>query len=317
MTALRLAPRAAILALTALLAACGGSVASTPAPTITPAPPPPATPVNASLTAPLKSETFNALTARATGTETPTSIRNATASLQGTASTISYDAATNTYVFSNPAASASGAGPDRVAIVAAGPDCYATACTVSGTAIGSFMRRGGDVTNANGFLYTYVAYANWHSEAAAGSDHNMTMNMAVFGATTPASGVPVSGTASYKLDLRGNQMTGPLGTSAGRAILPSFGGNGTASVDFAAATYTMTGDMGGVLSQAATTFSSSGKLSAGANGFAGNFSFADSGAFTGALQGWFFGPAAQELGAVFAATAPDGRSAVGTIVGHQ
>lgn len=64
------------------------------------------------------------------------------------------------------------------------------------------------------------------------------------------------------------------------------------------------------------SFSSSGSLSASTNGFSGTFKMNDGGAFTGTLGGWFFGPKAEELGAVFSAKASDGRVAVGAITGH-
>lgn len=310
-----------------LLAGCGGggNVASTPTPTPSPSqsatsvPPPPASPVNASFAAPLKSETFNNLSARATGTSSSTALKSATAALQGTGATIVYDAAAGTYQFTSTGPAADGTSPERLTITTTSTDfCYTTPCVTSGNAVGTMARRGVEGSNSLGFLYTHVAFANWHSAATVGSDRVETMNVAVFGATTPAGGVPTTGTASYKLDIRGTQMTGPLGTSAGRQILPGFSGTGVASVDFANATYSMSGDLSTVLATSGTTsFSSTGRLSSGANGFFGNFTFADAGVFSGSLFGWFFGPTAQELGAVFSVSNPDGRTAVGTVVGHK
>jgi hypothetical protein len=287
--------------------------------TVAAAPPPPTTPVNSSFTAPLKSETFNNLSARMTGTETASGAKNATAVLEGTASKITFDAATNTYQFTSVGPTPNGTTPEQLNLVTTGTDyCYTTPCTVSGSAVGSILRRGVQGANSLGFLYTYVSFANWHNEAPSGSDTLRTMNVAVFGATTAFNAIPKSGTASYQLDISGYQITGPLGTTGSHSIGSSYVGTGTANFDFGGGTYAMTGNVPGVVNYGAMEgFSSSGKLTSGANGYAGTFGFNDSGAFTGTLNGWFFGPAAQELGAVFAGSAPDGRTTVGTIVGHQ
>ncbi len=315
----------AALGLAALVTGCGGGgeVASTPTPpppaTVADAPPPPTTPVNASFAAPLKSETFNNLSARMTGTETASGPKNATAKLEGTASKITFDAATNTYQFTSVGPAPNGTSPEQMNLVTTDTDfCYTTPCIVSGNAVGSILRRGVQGSNSLGFLYTYVSFANWHNEVASGSDTMRTMNVAVFGATTPASAIPKTGTASYQLDINGYQITGPLGTTGSHAILPTYVGTGSANFDFGGGTYSMTGSVPGVVNYGASeTFTSSGKLTSGANGFAGTFGFNDSAAFGGTLNGWFFGPAAQELGAVFAGSAPDGRTTVGTIVGHH
>jgi hypothetical protein len=321
--------RAAVLAsvgLSILVSGCGGDgtgIAVTPTPpaaqTVANAPAPPATPVNASFAAPLKSETFNNLSARMTGTETPTGAKNATAMLEGTGSKITFDATTNTYQFTSVGSTPNGTTPEQMNLVTTGTDyCYTTPCTVSGSANGSISRRGVQGANSLGFQYTYVSFANWHNEVASGSDTARTMNVAVFGATTAANAIPTTGTASYQLDITGYQITGPLGTSGSHAIGSTYVGTGTANFDFAGGAYTMTGTVPGVVNYGASeAFSSSGKLTSGANGYAGTFNFNDSGAFTGTLNGWFFGPAAQEVGAVFAGGAPDGRATVGTIVGHK
>lgn len=313
------------LALSVMVAGCGGGggVESTPPPppaeTVAAAPPPPTTPINVSFDAPLKSETFNNLSARMTGTETASGAKNATAALEGTAAKITFDAATNTYQFTSVGGTPNGATPEQLNLVTTGTDyCYTTPCNDSGSAVGAISRRGSQGANSLGFLYTYVSFANWHNELASGSGTARTMNVAVFGATTASNAIPTTGTASYQLDISGYQITGPLGTTGSHSIGSSYVGTGTANFDFGRGTYTMAGEVPGVVNYGAgEAFSSSGKLTSGANGYSGTFGFNDSSAFTGKLNGWFFGPAAQELGAVFAGSAPDGRTTVGTIVGHK
>jgi hypothetical protein len=270
----------------------------------------------------LKSETFNTLSARSTGTVTASGIKDAQASGPNTEATITYDAVSNTYLLSSPHASASGQTPDAVTADIVLPDMTQASSTpcASATCAGSayISRLGASGSSSIGFTYTYVSYANWHSEAAVGADTARTMNVAVFGATTPANAIPTFGTATYALDVNGDQMTGPLGTSGGRQLLTSFSGNGTATFDFGSGSYLMAGTVNSVPNYPnSVSFSSSGKLSSGANGYSGTFSFNDAAAFNGTLGGWFFGPAAQELGAVFSAKASDGRVAVGTIMGHK
>jgi hypothetical protein len=121
-------------------------------------------------------------------------------------------------------------------------------------------------------VYTYVATAQNLNYSESNSGFPLILDAAVFGATTPTGAVPVSGTASYSLDMYGMEFV-----KAGTSGLAADGtrdlrGNGTAAIDGSS--------------------------------------------FKGSLNGWFFGPKAQELGAVFAARQADGRLVAGTILGH-
>ncbi|WP_395395333.1 transferrin-binding protein-like solute binding protein [Novosphingobium sp. BL-8A] len=314
----------AVLFVSGMVSGCGGgdSVASTGTPpTVATVPAPTGAVVNATLDGPLKSETFNALSTRYTGVSTSSGVQNTVVSGPSTNATVSYDAATNSYHLSSPGTSASGQSPDAVIADVVQPDfteASSSPCTSGTCSAAAISRRGDDGVRSSGFVYTYVAYGRWFSSAPTGSGTAETMNAAVFGATTPANAIPTSGTASYTLDVNGQELTGPLGTSGGHNIVPSYSGNGTAAFDFGAGTFSMNGSMNSIPNYPdSVTFSASGKLSSGANGYAGTFSFNDAGAFKGSVGGWFFGPQAQEMGAVFSASASDGRVAVGTIVGHK
>lgn len=304
------------------LAACGGAgggLVSTPTPPASyTVPAPSQTPTNTAFVDPMKSENFNNLSVHSVGTMTTNNVKGTSITLPGSDATISYDAASNTYTLSMPQASADGTSPDATKVMTTSSDyCYVTPCIhVSGPAFGAFSRRGASATNSLGFLYTYVSFAYWSSITTSGDDKVITSNYAVFGSPTAAAGVPRSGTGNYSLDIHGFETTGPLGNSGGHAITGTLSGTGTAAVDFGAGTYAMNGSINAPVAQTTGSFSSSGSLSASANGFSGSFNMNDGGAFTGTLGGWFFGPKADELGAVFSAKASDGRVAVGAITGH-
>ena len=325
-------------ALLVALSGCGGSggIASTPTPVATPTEPTilaaPQTPsANTTLGGPLKSQTFATLAVRTTVTQSASALINASASDPVTTASISYDANSNTYIVSSQGMAAGGTLPDRATLTpndtaitsAGGGTCIGTSCS-SDRVIASLSREGTNRPSTQPyFIYSYVGYANWWSVGDSGANKVYTYNEAVFGIPTPVSAVPTSGTASFTLDLAGYEGTTPLlGSSGSHALGPNFAGGGNATIDFGAGTYTMSGSMGAVTApskggDATTTFASTGKLLSGANGFGGTFTFNDAGAFNGKLNGWLFGPAAQEIGAVFSASAPDGRVAVGTIVGHK
>ncbi|WP_404712926.1 hypothetical protein [Sphingomonas sp. MMS24-J13] len=326
----------ACAALPLLLSGCGGGggVASTPTPIVTPSDPGIAAPqtasANTTLGGPLASQAFATLAVRATVTQSASALSSANAINPGTGASISYDAASNTYTVSSPGTAASGNAPDRAtlipndtAITSAANVCIGTSC--QSDRVIAFLSREGTNRPATQpyFIYSYVGYANWWSVANSGANKVYAYNEAIFGIPTPVNAVPTSGTATFTLDLQGYEGTTPsLGSSGSHALGPTFAGGGTATLDFGAGSYTMTGSMGAVTAPSRggseeTTFASSGKLLSGANGFGGTFTFNDAGTFNGKLNGWLFGPAAQEIGAVFSASAADGRVAVGTIVGHK
>jgi hypothetical protein len=329
----RLGASAIALPLLMMIVGCGdgggGGIASTP--------PPPATSTivaapqnasaNTSLGGPLQSQSFATLAVRASTTQSSTSLVSATSSMPGGAAAISYDAASNTYTLSSPSSSASGATPDTLklkpndaALTSAAPVPCSSGCGGAG-----YLSREG--TNRPStqpyFIYSYVGYANWWSQTSSGANSVYVQNEAVFGIPTPAAAIPTTGTASYTLDVVGFEGTTPqLGSSGSHANNPTFAGGGAATLDFGSASYSMNGTTGAPTDSSKggtgiASFSSSGKLLSGANGFGGAFTFNDAGNFDGKLNGWLFGPNAQELGAVFSASSTDGRVVVGTIVGHK
>jgi hypothetical protein len=170
----------------------------------------------------------------------------------------------------------------------------------------------------------YVALAGWQFSNPAGSQPSVKINgVGVFGYQTPAAAIPVSGTASFSGPATANfyNVTGEAITN-----LIAFG-NGALSVDFASGKISgqfglLLSDVraGGDLNWPWNTISVSANIAAGTNAFAGTTAVAsppgpcgcsgrspelqtlpvvlDSSA-TGVIAGAFYGPAAQNLGAVW------------------
>lgn len=343
----RLVAHSAGLALSFLLVACGGgsggAVTSAPAPTPTPSPTstptptpvaaPLTAPINQTLTTPLSSENFNNLSVRLTEDFTDAGVTANSVTLQGTATTIAYDSATNTYRFSNPSRAPNGTVPDSMTVSRFGSTCNQTPCWnqdpngASGYLSDSYAFNGGAIR------LTYLAMAYWTSTAidAQGVSHKTT-NRAIFGIPTASANIPVSGTATYNLELQGDVSAGkPLVVNGGSGSTQSIFdsrviGSGTGMFNFASGSFTLAGQIGNgrVFSPTPAGFAATGQITSAASGFTGTMTIADpANPFSGTVQGWFFGPQAQELGALFALTAPassswpSGLSLSGAILGSK
>ncbi len=97
-------------------------------------------------------------------------------------------------------------------------------------------------------------------------------------------------------------------------------GEGTAAVDFGSGNVIILGSMDVTTTGASGSpfgFSGNAKLGASDNSFAGTFTFTQFQHFNGTIRGKLFGPATNEIGAAWAVSAPDGRIAVGSIMGRQ
>jgi len=125
---------------------------------------------------------------------------------------------------------------------------------------------------------------------------------------SPDAAVPRSRNAEYQVDLIG------LESAFGR-VTP-LAGSGTMQADFAKGVVVTNGTMNQGIQAGQTTFSSEAKPASTGNGFSGTFRAEDFGTFTGTLNGSFFGPAAQEVGAAFSATQGDRAVMAGTIIGR-
>ena len=135
----------------------------------------------------------------------------------------------------------------------------------------------------------------------------------IFGFDTDAAALP-TGTAAYRLNLGGTALL---------ADQTPFGiyGQGALTVDFAAGSLSGSGAVRNWdTSDTIGTWEGSAQITSGTSDFAGDWGMTgENGApdFAGLWSGGFFGPAAEEVGATFSATADDGSALVGVVFGDR
>lgn len=227
---------------------------------------------------------------------------------------ISYDTGSNSYTITTqgrsqtfaPAASIGQAnGIAQYKITAGATTDYLTLEAASVTGFGT-----------NGPQYSGLAY--WQRNLVNGTTEQSTLDIFTYGIGTAASGVPRTGQATYGTTVFG------LVTIPG--LEPRiFQGSGAFSVDFVdgvfatSATTTETGLISGSsISGGGVGITGSGTLTSGTAGFSGRVGYGGlNSSSSGVLNGQFYGPAAQELGATFNTTGADGSAAVGAVWGLQ
>lgn len=170
--------------------------------------------------------------------------------------------------------------------------------------------------NSGELTYKYVGGGYWQRQTSAtdaDGDHTLLdYRVFTYGVETPDSALPRTGSAGYAVDLVG---------AMGGEVPWILAGAGTLSINFGSGALTTTGDLyqlsiddGSVVD--AATFNGTAQLSSSTNAFSGNFGFNLSGQLSGGLNGRFYGPLAEEVGAVWSVTDADGRAATGTITGR-
>ena len=190
---------------------------------------------------------------------------------------------------------------------------------------------------------SYVALGEWQQPGNAG---NPQYSLFAFGYETPASAMPTSGTATFSGMAQGSEFA-PVGTQ-GQIVSVGLFGRAALSVDFAsgsiagsftqmtAAPYNAVGTAPAVSYATTPPFplpppggpwndvSVSASIAAGTNKFSGTTAAASnpqsayslSGSATGSVAGAFYGPNAQELGAIW--TLSDGKaSAIGGVAASR
>jgi len=284
------------------LAGCGGGgdVASTPVPTPSPTP---TGPVNADLLGPLKSENFANLAVHGSANFDGATVKGSTASQ---AASIRYDAAKQSYSLSTTSG--------KITFAQADIDDSLTSAGAT-----AYIRKNGSVTDSliltkpgtsGRFTYKYVGSAFWQHTNLGPVSGSGTVDAFVYGAPTPEAAIPRSGNGFYDIDL--------LGVEAFPGGVEALAGTGGASVDFTSGKMRIDGTLNGVyFSGMQVQFGGDLTLASGANRFSGKIGWSDADNFTGSVDGQFFGPGSQELGAVFQASAADGRLALGTLTGRQ
>ena len=143
--------------------------------------------------------------------------------------------------------------------------------------------------------------------STSGAASAMTNDFFVFGNPTTSGGVPRTGTAGYALNVQG------IAGDTNFKDLLNFSGTGTLTADFGAGTLNAASPVSyvqtGTSSTAVATgnFAATGTISATANALTGTVTLDGLGsAYSGPLNGQFYGPGAQELGAVFSASSANG-----------
>jgi hypothetical protein len=133
----------------------------------------------------------------------------------------------------------------------------------------------------------------------------------VFGFPTSRSALP-AGMAGYQLNLAGTLLNS---TESPRPLT----GQGRLAIDFATGQLSAKGDVRNVdnFFEVYGTFNASGQLAASSSSFAGNFSVTGPANYNGAWNGGFFGPAGEEVGARFGASATNGNVMSGTLYGKR
>jgi len=162
--------------------------------------------------------------------------------------------------------------------------------------------------------YKYVGGGYWQRVSTSGDHADFTFDGFSYGVKTPDPAVPRAGTAQYSIDVLG---------SFGFGIPVALSGTGSIQLDFGTGLLIAKGSIKQISIETGSVmgtggFFGKGALASGSNLFNGGFSFeAMGGTMSGSMQGRFYGPAAEEVGGVFAVTAPDGRAAVGTLLGRS
>jgi hypothetical protein len=303
------------------LAACGGGsggVGSTPVPVVptptpSPTPTPPPTPANTLITDLKSNQTFPADNSTTTVTFDLAAKKTVTGQAAITPATITYDAANNSYTVATGSFSDTFAPADRQ------PDRFA------GEA--QYRKASGSNTNyltlvttpyTSGGSNKYVAMGYLQQNTVTGDRQDTKFSSFAYGLDTPAASVPRTGRATFAVDVFG------LESIVGEEP-HIFQGLGRFDVDFAAgqfSTTTILTNTGLITGQGVVgggiELTGGGYLASNNGSFSGNVVFGSlNQRLSGSLVGRFFGPAADEIGATFAGSAPSGSAFSGAMTGRR
>ncbi|WP_157084736.1 transferrin-binding protein-like solute binding protein [Sphingomonas pituitosa] len=271
----------------------------------------PPAPTNTSLTDLRTSQSFTndaAVNTAIWDLKTSTGIQGAA---NGSALTVRYDAAANSYTVSVP---------DRA-------QTFGTADITSDDAKQTVYRKAG--TGSNDYLtllksgYSglaatrYVRLGYWQRNSSADGRQNTDYVSFTYGLPTPAGVLPRTGTAAYKIDTFG-LVSAPGGEPR------SISGSGTFSLDLEQGLFSAYSSLqemqlvsGGGTFGGGLEFNAGGKIAADGS-FGGTLGYSGAlGQAGGTLAGRFYGPNGEELGATFSANNAAGLSVAGSFVGAR
>lgn len=300
------------LALALMLASCGGGgMASTPAPAPAPSPSPSPTPSNASLETLVATQSFTNIAATHTAQFDLSSSNTNSGSSAKAPLTITYNASGGTYTIS-------AGGRSQI---------YSSADTTSSSkGIAVFSKSGADSTDRltlwapsfGGNGPRYVGRGLWQRNRVSGSIQDTTLDMFTYGLETKPSAMIRTGTAAFLADVFG--VTTKPGTQP-----RSFQGSGNFNVDFLTGVFNSVVPVteselvsGAGVSGGGIEVALAGVLSASDGTFSGYAAYGGgSSRSQGTVDGRFYGPAANELGAIFTTAGADGSSTTGGLLGSK
>ena len=224
--------------------------------------------------------------------------------------TVTYDAPTKSYTLTTGNGSTT-FGPEHMEPPEAGLINYSRDTDAESNSL--MLTQAGHIYNLG---VRYVGAGYWQqarSNASGGIE--FAFDAFTYGIQTPDSAIRRTGAAGYAVNL--------LGFAANPGDdLRILAGEGVFSVEFASGNFSAEGgsfdeDILGSGSRLAV-WSAAGTLKSGANGFEGTFRYSGYGPTSnGSIEGRFYGPDAQELGAVFRVSNAEGGMAVGALIGAR
>lgn len=219
---------------------------------------------------------------------------------------VSYDASSQRYTITSSGRTQTFAAADRDA-------------TLSNDAIDVYVRKSGNTTDSltltkagtSGALrYRYVGAGFWQRTTENGTAVSGSIDAFSYGVETPDAALPRTGQANFSTDL--------LGVIASPYDLVSFAGEGVLAARFDTGDMTFSGRYATVdpftgTPNPSTNYNGTAKISGSSNAFTGSLMIFP---LTTTVQGRFYGPGAEELGAVLSGSA-DGYSIAGTLTGRR
>lgn len=296
------------------LAGCGGSsggISGTPAPPPAPTPTPTPTPTSNTTMTDLKvSQTFANESASLKGTWDRTTGTAIDGSSKRDTFSIRYDAATSSYALSTGTREETFSPSDVTA-----QDGFETIYRRTDGSKSETLTLAKQPYALNAAM-KYVAMGFWQSSNVAGTSQSTEFSTFTYGLPTASAMMPRTGAAAYGIDVFG------LVTMPGEEPR-SFQGSGKFSVDFAQGVFTtqayteersLTSEGGS--SGGGIELRAGGSLSSSQGLFYGNAVYGSSyGQSSGSIEGRFYGPGAEELGATFNTSNDRGMAAAGSIIG--
>lgn len=277
-------------------------------PTPAPAPPP-----NTVITDLHTSQSFNDDATRTDVAFNLTSKTTISAHAASTPLTVSYDAASNSYLVSGGGVTDMFGTGDKQAAGNVGETKY-THRDASGSSYLTLATTPYTASASN----RYVALGYYQHNAVSGDRQDTIFTAFIYGFDTPASGVPRSGSATFATDVFGLE-------SFPGAEPDVFQGHGRFDVDFVNGQFSTTTSLTrtGLISGQGVVgggidLTGGGKLAAANGTFSGDVVYSGGPhQISGQLSGRFFGPNGEEIGASFSGAASDGSAFNGSLTAQR